>query len=199
MMLLSFALLFMGLDTSLALITLAIWCRETEGASMSLFFREVFTPIIKCHGVTSGASIAAVFFVGVFQFFFWLVFIIRPDAAQNILHLDNFQGHSSGFLAGVFFTLSIHGWRHVTDASATSQPFVQAALCYRILLNVSVFVILGLVDQIERNLCIALSGFELCLFIAIFVFAICSPKKDVPATEGDEQTLLTSGDKGISN
>ena len=195
MMPLSFALFFMGLDTSLALITLVIWCRETEKASMSLFFHETFTPIFKCHGVTSGRSMAAVFFVGLFQFFFWLVFAVTPDTAQSVLHLDNFQGHSSGFLAGVFFTLSIHGWRHVTDASAVSKPFVQAALCYRVFLNVPVFLILGLIDQIERNLCIALLGFELFSFIVIFVFAISFSKEHVPATQGDEQIPLTPGEK----
>ena len=194
MMPLSFALLFMGLDTTLALITLVIWCRETEGASVSLFLREIFIPIFKCHAVTSEKSTAAVFFVGLFQFFFWLVFCIRPDAAQNILHLDHFQGHSSGFLAGVFFTLTIHGWHHITDASAGSQPFVRAALFYRILLNVPVFVILGFVDQIERNLCIALLVFELCSFVVILVFTISFSKREVQLTEGDERTLLTPGD-----
>ena len=194
MMPLSFALFFMGLDTSLALIPLGIWCRETEGASMSLFLHEIFTPIFKCHGITSGRSMAAVFFVGLFQFFFWLVFAVTPDAAQSVLHLDNFQGHSSGFLAGVFFTLSIHGWRHVTDATAVSKPFAQVALCYRVFLNVPVFLILGLVDQIERNLCIALLVFELCSFIVILVFAISFSIKDVTTTKaGDEQTLLTLG------
>jgi len=47
---LSFALFFMVLDSSLALITLVIWCRETEGASVSSFFRENFAPL--CSVVT---------------------------------------------------------------------------------------------------------------------------------------------------
>ena len=62
------------------------------------------------------------------------------------------------------------------------------------LLNVPVFVILGFVDQIERNLCIALSVFELCLFVVILVFTISFSKKDVQPTKGDERTLLTPGD-----
>ena len=110
------------------------------------------------------------------------MFCIRPDAAQNILHLDKFQGHSSGFLAGMFFTLTIHGCRHITDASAGSHRFVRASLFYRILLNVPVFVVLGLVDQVERNFCIALSVFELCSFVVILVFTISFSKKDVQPT-----------------
>ncbi|KAJ7393331.1 hypothetical protein OS493_006301 [Desmophyllum pertusum] len=191
---LSFALVFMGLDTLLPVITLVIWYRETEGASVSLFFREIFTLLFKFRCVTSGGSIAAIFFVGLFQMFICLVFVIRPDIAQNILQLDDFQGHSNGFLAGVFFTLSIHGWYHVTNASAVNHPFVPAALCYRLLLNVPVLLILVLVDQIERNLCLTLLSFDLCSSIIILLFVTFS-KKNVSTTEKDEQTLLTPDDK----
>ncbi|KAJ7393330.1 hypothetical protein OS493_006300 [Desmophyllum pertusum] len=191
---LSFALVFMVLDTLLPVITLVIWYRETEGASVSLFFREIFTLLFKFSCVTSGGSIAAIFFVGLFQMFICLVFVIRPGIAQNILQLDDFQGHSNGFLACVFFTLSIHGWYHVTNASAVNHPFVPAALCYRLLLNVPVLLILVLVDQIERNLCLTLLSFDLCSSIIILLFVTFS-KKNVSTTEKDEQTLLTPDDK----
>ena len=182
---LSFALLFMGLDTLLALITLVIWYRETEGASVSLFFQEAFWPMFKLRGVTSGGSIAIIFFVGIVQLFFWLVFVIRPDISQNILHLDQFRGYSNGYLAGVFFTLFLHGWCHVTNASSVNHHFVAAALFYRIALNIPVFSILGLVDQIERNLSITLLGFDVSLSIIIFLFATFS-KKAVSPEENDE-------------
>lgn len=191
---LSFALFFMCLDTSFSLITLVIWCRETEGASISLFFRESLTPILKCRGVTSGGSIAAVFFVGLFQLFFWLVFVIRPDTAQYLLQLDDFQGYSIGFLAGVFITLSIHGWYLVTNASTVNRPFVPAAVFYRIVFNTPVLIILFLVDQIERNLCLTLFGFDVCFLIVILVFVTFSKTK-VSTTEGDEQKLLPPGEK----
>ena len=189
---LSFALLFMGLDTLLALITLVIWYRETEGASVSLFFQEAFLPMFKLRGVTSGGSIAIIFFVGIFQLFFWLVFVIRPDISQNILHLDRFRGYSNGYLAGVFLTLFLHGWCHVTNASSVNHPFVPAALFYRIALNIPVFSILGLVDQIERNLCITLLGFDVSLSIIIFLFATFSKKAVSPEenNETNEGTLL---------
>lgn len=191
---LSFALVFMGLDTLLPLITLVIWCRETEGASVGLFIREVFASMFQCRGVQSGGAIAVILFVGGFQLFFFLVFVIRPDIAQNILRLDQFQGHSNGFLAAVFFTLSVHGWYHVTNASAVNHPFVPAALFYRILINVPALLILVLVDQIERNLCTALLGFDICLAIIILLFATFS-KKAVSTEDGDERKMLTQGDK----
>ena len=190
----SFAVVFMGLDTFLALVIIVIWSRETEGASVSLFIREAILPIFKCIAVQSGAAMKAIFFVGIFQMFFWLVFVIRPDVAQNILQLDQFQGHSNGFLASVFFTLSLHGWIHVTNASAVNYPFISAALFYRVLLNVPALVILVLVDQIERNLCIVLLSCDMCFSIIIFLVATFSTKM-VSTDDGDEQTLLTRADK----
>ena len=193
---LSFALFFMCLDTSLSLITLVIWHRETEGASMSLFFRESLTPILKCRGVSSGGSIAAVFFVGLFQLFFWLVFVIRPDIAQYLFKLDDFQGHSIGFLAAVFFTLSSHGFYLVGNANTVNHSIVPAAVFYRIVFNIPVLIILYLVDQIERNLCLALFGFDVCVSIVILIFVAFSKKKVLAAvTEGDHQKLLPSGEK----
>ena len=176
---LSFALTFMILDSSLALITLVIWVHETEGASVILFFREVFSPILKLHGVTSGYSIAAVFFIGITTMFFWLVFTITPDTAQNIFHLDEFQGHSGGFLACVFFTLSLHGWCHVTNTSCVNQPFVPGAIFYRIALSALVLLVLYLVDQIERNLFIVVLSFDNGLSGIVSLFAVFSKKEVV--------------------
>ena len=193
---LSFALVFMCLDTSLSLITLVIWCCETEGASLSLFFRESLTPILKCRGVPSGGSIAAVFFVGLFQLFFWLVFVIRPDTAQYLFQLDDFQGYSSGFLASVFFTLSIHGFYHVANTNTVNYSIVPAAVFYRVVFNIPVLITLYLVDQIERNLCLILFGFDICFSIVILLFVTFSKKKvSAEATEGDHQKLLPPGEK----
>ena len=176
---LSFVLTFMILDSSLALITLVIWVRNTDGASVILFFREVFLPILKLYAVTSGYSIAAVFFIGIFTMFFWLVFTITPDTAQNIFHLDQFQGHSGGFLACVFFTLSIHGWEHVTNASCVNHPFVPGAIFYRIVLNTPALIILYLADQIERNLFIVLLSFHIGLSCIVSLFSVFSKKEVV--------------------
>ena len=191
---LSFALVFMGLDTLLPLVTMVIWSRETEGASVSLFIREAFLQMFNCHAVQSGASIAVIIFVGIFQLFFWLVFVIRPDIAQNILQLDQFQGYSNGFLGSAFFTLSVHGWYHVTNASAANQPIIPAALFYRVLLNVPVLFILVLVDQIELSLGITLLGFDVC-FSFIILLVVTFSEKMVSIDESDEQTLLSGAEK----
>jgi len=193
---LSFALFFMCLDTSFSLIVLVIWCLETEGASMSLFLRESLAPILKCRGIASGGSIAAVFLVGLFQLFFWLVFVIRPDTAQYLLRLDDFEGHSIGFLAGFFFTLSIHGWYLLANTNTVNLPIVPAAVFYRIAFNTPVVIILYLVDQIERNLGLTLFGFDVCCSIVILIFVTFSKRKvSTTTTEGDQQKLLPPGEK----
>lgn len=191
---LSFALVFMVLDTVLSLITLVIWFRETEGASMLLFLREALSSILRCDGFQSGPSIAAIFLIGIFQLFFWLIFVIRPDIAQQILQLDPFQGYSNGFLGSVFFTLSIHGVYHVTNANAVNHPFVAATVFYRILLNVPAILILLTVDQIELSLGGTLLAFDVCFSIIILLLATFS-KKVVSTEEGDERTVLTSSTK----
>ncbi|XP_068757235.1 uncharacterized protein [Montipora capricornis] len=192
---LSFALVFMFLDSSLSLITLLIWSHETEGASLSLFIQEVFSPILKCRGATSGSSIAVILFVGIFQLFFWLIFVIRPDIAHSILQLDQFQGSSNGYLATSFFTMSILGWYHVINATAVNYPFVPAALFYRLSLNIPALVILVSLDQIERNLFMVVFGCEICFSVILLVFEISS-KKCLKTDESDsEQKMLTSTDK----
>ena len=161
---LSFALFFMVLDSFLALVTLVIWCRETEGASVSAFFREIFAPISQCRGPRTGGSIAVVFCLGIFQFFFWFVLMIRPDFAQQTFHLDSFQGYSAGFLAAYFFLMTLHGECHVSGASNVNHCLSPAFVFYRILFNVPVLIVLFLVDQIEKNDVI----FAIIISVAIF-------------------------------
>jgi len=157
------------LDSSLALITLVIWCREIEGASMSSFLREIFAPLLQYRGPQTGGSITVVFYLGIPLFFFWLVLTIRPDFAEHMFHLDSFQGYSVGFLAAYFFLISLHGLYHVVGASNVNHCLSPAFVFYRILFNVPVYIGLFLVDQIEGNLFIALMVFDLIFSAVIFI------------------------------
>ena len=168
---LSFALFYMVLDSSLALITLVIWCLETEGASVVAFCSEIFKPILQCRGPKTGGSTSVIFFLGIFQLFFWLVLVIRPDLAQRVFNLDPFQGYSGGYLAAYFFLVSIHGLYHVVGASNVNRSLSLAFVFYRIFLNVPVFTVLFLVSQIERNLFIALMSFDV-LFSVIIIISV---------------------------
>ena len=167
---LSFGLFFMVLDSSLAVTTLVIWCRETEGASVSSFFREIFAPLLQCRGPKTGGSIMVIFYLGIPQFFFWFVLTVRPDFAQKMFQLDSFQAYSAGFLAAYFFLLSIHGEYHVVGASNVNHCLSPAFVFYRILLNVPVYIVLFLVDQIERNLFIVIVVWDVLYSVGIFIF-----------------------------
>ena len=166
---LSIALFFMVLDSFLALVSLVIWWREEEGASVSAFFREIFAPPLTCRGPRTGGSMAVVFCLGIPQLFFWLVLTIRPDFAQQMFHLDSFQGHSAGFLASYFLLISIHGLYHVVGASNVNHCLSPAFVFYRIFFNVPVFMVLFLVDQIERNLFIVLMVCDVVFSVVIFI------------------------------
>lgn len=180
---LSFALAFMVIDTSLPLITLVLLRRETEESSSGISCRNI------C------AEMVVIFFVGVFQLFFWLVFLIRPDIAYDILQLDEFNGHSAGFLASAFFTLSIHGWYHIPNACTVNRPAVPAAFFYRVFISVPVLVILVLVDQIERNLFLALMSLDICFSIMILLFLAFGQNPTTSSTEISEETLLKHEDR----
>lgn len=166
---LSFALFYLVLDSSLALITLVIWCLDTEGASVVTFCSEISTPILRCRGPKTGGSTLVVFFLGIIQLFFWLVLVITPDLAQRMFHLDPFQGYSGGYLAAYFFLVSIHGLYHLVGASNVNRSLSLAFIFYRISLNIPVFTVLFLVGQIERNLFIVLISFDVLFSVIIFI------------------------------
>ena len=188
---LSFALFYMALDSSLALITLIIWCQETEGASVGNFFREIFAPLFQCRGPKAGGSIAVVFFLGILQFFFWLVLTVKPDFAQQMFHLDSFQGYSAGFLACYLFLMSIHGLYHVVGASNVNRCLSPTFVLYRILFNVPVFVVLFIVDQIERNLFIALMVFDVVYAVIIFTSLVLE-KSTEDGNSSEEESMLNT-------
>ena len=166
---LSFALFYIVLDSSLALITLVIWCLDTEGGSMVTFCSEISTSILRCHGPKTGGSTVVIYFLGIFQLFFWLVLVIRPDLAQRMFNLDPFQSYSGGYLAAYFFLVSIHGLYHVVGASNVNRSLSLVFVFYRISLNVPVFTILFLAGQIERNLFIVLMSFDVIFSVIIFI------------------------------
>jgi len=166
---LSFTLFYMVLDSSLALVTLVIWGLDTEGASVVTFCSEISTSILRCRAPKTGGSPVVIFFLGIFQLFFWLVLVIRPDLAQRMFNLDLSQGYSGGYLAAYFFLVSIHGLYHVVGASNVNRSLSLLFVFYRISLNVPVLTTLFLVGQIERNLFIALMGFDVLSSVIIFV------------------------------
>ena len=164
---LSFALFFMVLDSSLALITLVIWCRESNRASIGSFFVEVSTPVLQPRRPLTATSTLVIFLLGIVQLLFWLILVVRPDLAQQMFHLEPFQGYSGGYLASYLFLISVHGLYHVVGASNVNHSLSPAFISYRILINLPAFVLLFLVDQIEKNVFVVLISLDVFYSVVI--------------------------------
>ena len=168
----AFAALFMGLDASFTLGTLIIWCWETDEPSFSAFFTELLTPFRECRGVKTRGSITVMFIIGLIQGIFWYILVVKPDFALKMLALKEFQGYASGYLAVSFYLISIHGLYHVLCANNANLCLAPVSFCYRIFLNFPVLLILFLVDQIERNLFLAVLTFDLIVSFILLCFMI---------------------------
>ena len=169
----AFAVLFMGLDASLTLGALIIWCWETDKPSFRAFFTELLSPFRECRGVKTRGSITVVFIIGLIQCIFWCILVVRPDFAQKMLALEEFQDvHASGYLAASFYLISVHGLYHVLCANNANLCLAPVSCCYRVFLDFSILLILFLVDQIERNLFLAILTFDLLVSFILFCFII---------------------------
>lgn len=169
----AFAVLFIGLDALLSLGALIVWCWETDKPSFSAFFTELLSPFRDCHGVKTSGSITAIFIIGLIQGIFWYILVVRPDFAQKTLALEEFQGfYASGYLAASFYLISVHGLYHVLCANNANLCLAPVSCCYRVFLNFPVLLILFLVDQIERNLFLAILTFDLLVSLILLCFII---------------------------
>ncbi len=184
----AFAVLFMALDASLTLSTLFIWCWETDKPSLSAFLKELFAPFRECRGVTTEGSITAMFITGLIQVIFWFVLVVRPDVAQKMFALDEFDEYADGYLAVAFFLISVHGLYRVLCANNVNLCLAPASFCYRVFLDVPVLLVLFLFDQIERNLFLAILSFDLFVAVILLLFMI---KEGRPS----ENTAVTPGYK----
>ena len=168
----AFAVFFMCLDASLTLGTLVIWFWETDKPSFSAFFTELLPPFRECRGVKTGGSITVLFIIGFIQCIFWYILLVRPDFAQKVLALEEFQGYASGYLAVSFYLISIHGLYHVLCANNANLCLAPVSFCYRVFLNFPVLLILFLVDQMERNLFLAILTFDLLVSFILLCFIV---------------------------
>lgn len=169
----AFAVLFIGLDALLSLGALIVWCWETDKPSFSAFFTELLSPFRDCRGVKTSGSITAIFIIGLIQGIFWYILVVRPDFAQKMLALEEFQGlYASGYLAASFYLISVHGLYHVLCANNANLCLAPVSCCYRVFLNFPVLLILFLVDQIERNLFLAILTFDLLVSFILLCFII---------------------------
>ena len=156
---LSFALLFIVLDPCLALVTLLIWLYEERGPLLRTFCEELLAPLRACGRLKARGSILIIlscFIIGLTQLIFWYIFVVRPDFAQALFKLEQFEGFASGCLSTFFYLISIHGLYHVLCALNLNRCLPHGSIFYRVLIDQPVFLILFFLEQIERNLFLVL-------------------------------------------
>ena len=173
---LSFALLFMVLNPCLALVTLLIWLSEERGPLFRTFCEELLAPIRACGLLKTGDSILIILFcsiIGLIQLIFWYILVVRPDFAQALFKLEQFEGFASGYLSTFFYLISIHGLHHVLSLNLNSC-LPHGSILYRVLLDQPVFLILFFLEQIERNLFLVL----LCIDVPPAIIVLLSLVKE---------------------
>lgn len=173
---LGFALIFMALDSCLAVSTLLVWCCEAEEPSFRPFFREFLAPMRGCLGLNSEGSILVSFILGVIQVLFWYILVVRPDFAQVLFKLNPFEGFAAGYLTAFFYLLSLHGLYHILCANNVNRCLAPVSLCYRILIDLPVLLVLFLVGQIDRNLFLAMLIINI-FFAIILLLSITSEER----------------------
>lgn len=174
---LGFALPFMVLDPCLALVTSLIWLSEERGPLLRTFCEELLAPVRANVLLKTGGSILIIlscFIIGLIQLIFWYIFVLRPDFAQTLFKLEQFEGFASVYLSTFFYLLSIHGLYHVLCALNLNSCLSPGSIFYRVLFDQPVFLILFLLDQIERNLFLAV----LCIDVIPAIILLLSLVKE---------------------
>lgn len=167
-----FALVFILLDTALALLTLCLWIRETPLASFMVYINEVANSFQRIFPVNkSTMSCFSVQSIGILQFCGGLVVVVFPWLIQDSCNLQPFENYAEGFISCSFLLLTVHGWFHVMAGGATLAPFPTATVFYRLSFTLPSQCILFLCDQIELRLFILLESCEFA-FAVIILFSI---------------------------
>ena len=171
---LGFVALFLVLESSLALLTLILWCSETTNPSPGAFFREITAPL-SAQSTKRSLTVQQAFraVVGAVQLVSGLVLMAVPSRVQMLLHLDTFVygTFASGYLSAMFLLASIHGLYHIFTSTEEkgSVAFSSAAVFYRVVFVIPVLCVLFAVDAIEYQLALLLGSWEAASAIAILV------------------------------
>lgn len=182
----------MALDSFLSLGTLLFWYWETEGPSFVALLKEFLALIWECRGLRAGGSIMTTVILGVIQVIFWYILAVRPDFAQIFFQLDRFEGFASGYLSAIFFLISIYGLYHVLCPNNVNRCLSPVSICYRVLVltDAPVLLVLFLVDQIERNLFLALLIINLFVAVILLLSIVSEHGKISQTTQPLNRTVM---------
>ncbi|XP_028405429.1 uncharacterized protein LOC114527910 isoform X2 [Dendronephthya gigantea] len=163
-----FALLIATLDSGLGILTYVIWSRETKDASFVKCYQDILSITIP----SSQRPLRYTIFqaLGYAQF---IIFLLAPSILMNNgIVPSSIQGsHVEGLLRSFFFTLSVHGVLQIFASGSENDSFPIAAVCYRMMWNIPVYVFLWITSQIPQafsNLLIMYDVMFIIITIAVF-------------------------------
>ncbi|XP_022799179.1 uncharacterized protein LOC111337193 [Stylophora pistillata] len=173
-----FATLFITLDTTLSLVTLCIWFRETSHASVTTFFKEVFGSLQSYWSFNQRSlSSLAVQIIGFLQFICGAVLFIFPTLITKALKLQHTEGKKYSFQTCWFLLISILGWFHIFAGGAELTSFAIAAVFYRASFSVPMHCLMYFCDQLELNLLLFFGSFECAFAVAVILCIILDRTK----------------------
>lgn len=177
---LRFLTFFAVLDNTLAAGIFLVWIFKEEGATLGLFFKEIFSLLFR-FPVGCWSSIA-VLIAGIIQFP-GALYLKDVERLRIPLNLDPFLGYSHIFLS-FHFSLSVaHAVLYIFNGQAISRPFNSNCVFYRMTMCVPSICILALADRVETNLAIFLVCVEVGIAAFILVFLCCDKEKSYPGKE----------------
>ena len=162
-------LLTIIVDSILAVITFLIWYKTTEGATIGVFCKDTFRPLlVRCVFGVRGPSIAVHAF-GIIEFLIGILFALRPGYAQGAFQLEPFRDHAGGYLSAFFALLSQCAWQQIYMGKVVSLSFSIANVFSRFAFKIPLLVILAATKQIEIGLFVFL-GTQSFIFGFIIYF-----------------------------
>ena len=160
---------FAVVDNSLAVGIFLVWIFTERGATLGLFFKEIFTLLFRLP--SSHWSSFAIVVAGFVQFPGALYLKNVDLRLRGPLNLDPRAGYSDVFL-GFYFSLHVaHAVLYIFNGQAVSRSFNISCVFYRVVINLPVIFLLALAYQVEKNLAVFLvcvdAGFT--AFISFFL------------------------------
>ncbi|KAL9985625.1 hypothetical protein ACROYT_G008048 [Oculina patagonica] len=169
-----FLAFFAVLDNSLAVGMFLVWICTEDGASLGLFFKEIFGLLFR---FPAGPwSSIAVLVAGVVQFP-GALYLKNVDFLRNVLNLDPFLGHSYIFLSFHFSLNVAHAVLYIFNGQAISRSFNMNCVFYRVAINIPTISALAVAGRVESNLAIFLVCVEVMFAAFILVFLCCDKEK----------------------
>ena len=156
------------LDSTLAIITYVIWARETPDASLIKFFQDIWSTI----NLFSPRPPRYLIFqlLGCGQI---IVCLMAPSIllSSGIVPSSIEGRHAEGLFRAYFVIVLVHALFHVLAAGSQNDSYPIAAVFYRLIWNIPVFLFLGFTAQIPPQLAQILVIYDITFIVlTIMIF-----------------------------